>query len=166
MIEINGNALQQAAQAGMDEFIDVFIKAYRQALGGEPNAENMHLLNGSQHALLSYDILREEVNSGGFIQLIQNGYGPYILLNPFAKAMRQWGVNDLSKLMYKVREVYEANREDLEKERDDDAFMAMYEQYEVFDDFEEQFMDMEEMCTSLIAIYVDEHLEEFAKIIE
>ena len=42
----------------------------------------------------------------------------------------------------------------------------MYEQYEVFDDLEEQFMDMEEMVTATIAEYVDEHLEDFAEVIE
>ena len=53
---------------------------------------------------------------------------------------------------------------DLQKERTDDEFMAMYEQYEVFDDLEEQFMDMEEMVTATIAEYVDNHLEDFADI--
>ena len=53
----------------------------------------------------------------------------------------------------------------MEKERDDDEFMAMYEQYEAFDDLEEQFMDMEEYVTAKLAEYVDEHLDFFAEII-
>ena len=51
------------------------------------------------------------------------------------------------------------------KRNDDDEFMAMYEQYEVFDDLEEEFMDMEEFVTAKLAEYVDEHLEYFAEII-
>ena len=43
-------------------------------------------------------------------------------------------------------------------------FMAMYEQYEAFDDLEEAYMDMEERVTAQIAEYVDEHLEQFAGI--
>jgi hypothetical protein len=39
--------------------------------------------------------------------------------------------------------------------------MAMYEQYEAFDDLEEEFMDIEELETAHIAEYVDNHLEEF-----
>ena len=52
----------------------------------------------------------------------------------------------------------------IEKERNDEEFMAMYEQYEAFDDLEEQFMDMEELVTAQIAEYVDEHLDQFATI--
>jgi hypothetical protein len=54
----------------------------------------------------------------------------------------------------------------LEKERTDDEFMAMYEQYEAFDDLEEEFMDMEEFVTAKIAEYVDEHLEQFGEVVE
>ena len=60
---------------------------------------------------------------------------------------------------------YDENRADLEKDRDDEEFMAMYEQYEAFDELEEQFMDMEESVTARIAEYVDNHIEEFAEIV-
>lgn len=43
--------------------------------------------------------------------------------------------------------------------------MAMYEQYEAFDELEEQFMDMEESVTARVAEYVDNHIEEFAEIV-
>ena len=52
----------------------------------------------------------------------------------------------------------------MQKERTDEEFMAMYEQYEAFDDLEEQFMDMEEMITATIAEYVDEHIDDFASV--
>jgi len=164
MIEINDSALQEAALEGMDEFIQVFTNRYLEVLGGEMNAENMGLLTGEQHALLSYHIFRDEVLSGGFCQLIQNGYGGYIFDNPFAKAMRLWGAKDFSKLVYKAKEIFDANREELEKERDDEEFMAMYEQFEVFDEIEEDYFEMEELVTTQIAEYVDEHLELFAEI--
>ncbi len=163
---IKESDLQQAAALGMDEFIQVFTNKYREALGGEITAENMHLLNGEQHVLLSYQIFRDELMTGGFCQLIQNGYGGYIFDNPFAKAMRMWGLADLSKLIYKAKKIYDDNREDLEKERTEDEFMAMYEQYEVFDELEEEFLEMEELTTTLVAEYVDEHIEFFAKIIK
>lgn len=76
------------------------------------------------------------------------------------------GAEEFSKLVYKAKKIYDANRKDLEKERTDDEFMAMYEQYEAFDDLEEAYLDMEEQVTALVARYVDEHLELFAKIIK
>ena len=98
--------------------------------------------------------------------MIQNGYGGYIFDNPFAKVMRLWGADEFSKLIYKAKRIFDANRKNLEKERTDDEFMAMYEQYEAFDELEEVYLEMEEQVTALIASYVDEHLELFAKIIK
>lgn len=163
-IEVTDEALRKGAEEGMDGFLEVFIDRYLEVTGGEINSETMPLLNGHQHSLLGYHFFREEVNEGGFVQLIQNGYGPYIFDNPFAKAMRLFGAKNFSKLVYAAKEIYDANRKDLEKERNDEEFMAMYEQYEAFDDLEEQFMDMEELVTAQIAEYVDEHLDQFATI--
>lgn len=163
-IVVSDTDLRKAAESGADEFLKVFTDAYTAATGESIGAESMTLLNGMQHTLLAYHIFREEVDEGGFVQLIQNGYGPYIFLNPFAKAMRQMGMKDFSNLIYKAREIYEKNRADLEKDCSDEEFMAMYEQYEAFDELEEEFMDMEEELTSQIAGYVDEHLSEFAEI--
>ncbi len=163
-IRVKDEALQRGAEAGMDEFLKVFTDKYLEITGGVINAETMPLLNGYQHSLLGYHFFREEVLEGGFIQLIQNGYGPYIFDNPFAKAMRLFGAKDFSKLIYDAKKIYDAHREDLEKERTDEEFMAMYEQYEAFDDIEEAYMEMEEMVTAMIAEYVDEHLEQFAEI--
>jgi len=164
-IEISDAALRQGAEEGMDGFLQVFIDKYLEVTGGVINAETMPLLNGYQHSLLGYHILREELNVGGFVQLIQNGYGPYIFDNPFAKAMRLFGLKEFSKLIYSAKKIYDENKADLEKERDDDEFMAMYEQYEAFDEQEEEFMEMEEYVTAKLAEYVDEHIEQFATIV-
>ena len=145
--------------------MQVFIDKYLEVTGGVVNADTMPLLNGYQHTLLGYHFFREEVNEGGFVQLIQNGYGPYIFGNPFAKAMRLMGAKEFSKLIYAAQEIYIDHRKDLERECTDEEFMAMYEQYEVFDDLEEKFMDMEEQITAQIAEYVDQHLEQFALVV-
>ena len=165
MIEISDAALRKAAGEGMDAFIQVFTDKYREVIGGELAAETISLLTGEQHTLLAYQLFRKEVMDGGFCQLIQNGYGGYIFGNPFAKVMRLWGAEDFSKLVYKAKKIYDAHREDLERERTDDEFMAMYEQYEEFDDLEDEFLENEEEITALIASYVDEHLGLFARIV-
>ena len=165
-IEITDDALRKGAEEGMDGFLQVFIDKYLEVTGGTINVETMPLLNGHQHTLLGYHFFREEVNEGGFVQLIQNGYGPYIFDNPFAKAMRLMGLKEFSKLIYAAKEIYDANRKDLEKDCTDDEFMAMYEQYEPFDDLEEEFMESEEYITAKLAEYVDEHLEQFAVVVQ
>ena len=164
-ITVSDADLRKGAEEGMDAFLKVFTDKYLEVTGGEINAETMPMLNGYQHSLLGYHFFREEVLEGGFVQLIQNGYGPYIFENPFAKAMRLFGAKEFSKLVYDAKEIYDTNKEDLQKERTDDEFMAMYEQYEAFDDLEEKFMEMEEFVTATIAEYVDEHLADFAEVI-
>lgn len=166
MIQIKNNALATAAEKGMDEFLQVFIDAYLETIDGKLTAENMNKLNGSQHTLLAWHFFSTEMRDGGFVQLIQNGYGAYIFGNPFAKAMKQFGAVELGKLIYKAKEIYDPNKAELERETTEDEFNAMYVDFEVFDDLEEMYFDMEEHQTALIAAYVDDHISDFAEIIE
>ena len=86
----------KAANEGMDEFVNLFSNAILDSIGGSLTAENMAELSADQITLLAYIWLRDEVMDGGFVQLIHNGYGPFIFDNPFARAMKQWGLRDFS----------------------------------------------------------------------
>ena len=103
---------------------------------------------------------------GGFIQLIHNGYGPFIFLNPFAKAMRLWGARDFCNLIYEGRKLYEKYGEQLTCDCTDDEFMALYEQYEEFDELDDEFIDMEEAVTDIVAHYIDDHIGDFVTVVE
>lgn len=166
MIQIEESKIIAGAEQGMDAFLKVFTDAYLEALGGELNASNMDQLNGYQHVLMAFRYFTEEVNEGGFVQLFQNGYGGYIFDNPTAKALREMGASKLSKILYKAKEIYDRNREELEHDASEEEFMAMYEKFEVFDELEEKYMEIEEEETALIAQYVDDNIEDFAEIIK
>ena len=43
----------------------------------------------------------------------------------------------------------------------DDDFMALYEQLDMFDDFDDEFVSNEESYTEDVARYVDENILEF-----
>ena len=156
--------LQKAAMEGMDEFLGVFTKAIYDAIGGELTAENMGELNSDQLTLLSWDILHEELMDGGFVQLIYNGYGPFIFKNPFAKALRQWGLREPSKFIYDAHTLWLKHREKIEVELSDEEFMALFEQFPDFEDMDDKFIENEEAWTEEIAHYVDDHIERFATI--
>ncbi len=166
MIQISDKILANAAQQGMDEFLKVFTDAYLQTIGGEITAENMGLLNGYQHTLLAFRFFTDEVREGGFVQLIQNGYGGYVFDNPTAKALKMMGATGLSKILYKAKEIYDKHRTELERDTTEEEFMAMYEKFEQFDELEEKYMEIEEEQTALIAQYVDENLEDFAEVVK
>ncbi len=165
-VKINENEILKAASEGMDSFVTLFRNRILQCVGGEMNAESMQKLNADQITLLAYMIFRDEVMDGGFIQLIHNGYGPFIFLNPFAKAMRLWGAKDFSKLIYEGRKLFEKYQEELTKDCTDEDFMALYEQYAEFDDLDDEFMMCEEEVTEMVAHYIDEHIEDFALVVK
>ena len=156
--------LQQAAMEGMDAFLQVFVKATYDAIGSELTAETMQELNADQITLLAWNILHEEVMDGGFVQLIHNGYGPFIFKNPLAKALKLWDLKELSKLIYEAHTLWLKHREEIEKDCTDEEFMALFEQFPDFDDLDDQFVEHEEEWTEDIAHYVDDHLERFATI--
>lgn len=166
MIQIEESKIVEAAEKGMDEFLKIFTDAYLEALDGDITNDNINMLNGYQHTLLALRFFIEEVNEGGFVQLIQNGYGGYVLDNPTAKSLKLMGAKGFSKILYKAKDIYEKHRAELERETTEEEFMAMYEQFEQFDELEEKFFYIEEEETLIIAQYVDENIDDFAEIIK
>lgn len=121
-------------------------------IGGQLTNDNMNLLSLNEHCLLAYRYLRDEVMDGGFIQLIQNGYGPYVLLGPFPMLMKkEWGQKQFGQFLFDVAREYKAHRAELEADKSDDDFMAQYEQFEALNDYGDDYLDdYEETVTPAI----------------
>lgn len=164
--KVKDSDLRNAASAGMDEFLKVFTDAIMASVGGELTADTMAELNSDQITLLAYDILHNEVMDGGFVQLIYNGYGSFLFRNPFAKAIKGWGIDELASLVKKAGKLYFKYKNEIERECTDDEFMAMFEQYPEFDDLDDLFVENEETWTGMVACYVDEHIERFITVEE
>lgn len=164
--KVKDSDLRNAASAGMDEFLKVFTDAIMASVGGELTADTMAELNSDQITLLAYDILHNEVMDGGFVQLIYNGYGSFLFRNPFAKAIKGWGIDELASLVKKAGKLYFKYENEIERECTDDEFMAMFEQYPEFDDLDDLFVENEETWTGMVACYVDEHIERFVTVEE
>lgn len=164
--KVKDSDLRNAASAGMDEFLKVFTDAIMASVGGELTADTMAELNSDQITLLAYDILHNEVMDGGFVQLIYNGYGSFLFCNPFAKAIKGWGIDELASLVKKAGKLYFKYKNEIERECTDDEFMAMFEQYPEFDDLDDLFVENEETWTGMVACYVDEHIERFVTVEE
>lgn len=165
-IEVSEAALIAAAQQeGYDTFVNTIADAIKTAAGGELTAEALQTLTADQVTLWGFTLLHEEVMSGGFVQLIYNGYGPFVFLNPLAKALRLWGLKDLSKLLYDGRARYEKHGAAIaSQELSDDDFMALFEQYPDFDDLDDRFVESEEGYMQLVAEYLDQHLDRFVQV--
>lgn len=142
-------------------WLDYLYGQIVKAGGGSLTAGNMAALTTGQITLYAYKIFRDEMLEGGFCQLIQNGYGPFIFENPFARVLRLWGMKDLSKIVSKANDIYRKNKADLTRERTEDEFMAMYEDYEAFDKWEDDYIENEERYTEAFKDYVMAHPDEF-----
>ena len=131
-------------------------------IGGQLTDSNMNQLSLDEPCLLAYRYLRDEVMEGGFIQLIQNGYGPYVLLGPFPMLLKkEWGMKQFGQFLFDVAREYKIHRVELEADKSDDEFMAQYEQFETLNDYGDEYLDdYEEVVTPQIADYYKTHHNE------
>lgn len=164
-VTVRETDLQQAAQKGMDAYIQVFVEAIHEAVGEELTAETMSELTADQITLLAYCMLRDEVMDGGFVQLIHNGYGPFFYRNPFDKAVRAWGMADLCHLIRKTHDLYNLYHEELERDCTDEEFIALFEQHPEFDEYDDEFVENEERWTAIVANWVDDNISRFAHVV-
>lgn len=166
LVKIKDSALREASKNNADEFLNLIIESIKDASGNNLNADAFQKLNSDQITLWGYSILHEELMDGGFIQLIYNGYGPFFFDNPFAKAMRLWGLHDFSKILYKAKKIYDTNKDELTKPCSDQEFMARFEKFPDFDTLDDYFVEEEEDITNHIAHYVDENISNFIEIVD
>jgi len=163
-VQITDAQLRKAAESGMDDFVQLIADAINGSIGSL-TAETMSELNSDQLTLLAYMILRDEVMDGGFIQLIYNGYGGFIFHNPTDKALKLWGLDDLAQLLRRGRKLYDKHHESIERECTDEEFMSLFERFSEFDELDDSFVENEEQWSNMVAFYVDDHLDNFIKIV-
>ena len=128
-------------------------------IGGQLNESNMNMLSLNEHCLLAYRYLRDEVMEGGFIQMIQNGYGHYVLLGPFPMLLKkEWGMKQFGQFLFDVAREYKKHREELEADKSDEDFMAQYELFEILNDYGDDYLDdYEEIVTPQIVEHFKSH---------
>ena len=144
-------------------FIEWVTDGYLAAIGGGLTADNMDMLSAEQHAVLCYRYVLDEVMEGGFIQLILNGYAPYVLEGPFPMVVKkEWGMRDFSKLLYEVKKEYHKHQEELSQDMSDEEFMALYEQLEELNELGDDFLDEhQEEVTPAVAKMMVENLDKY-----
>lgn len=163
-VVINDGELRRAAAAGTDEFADAVGGAILRAVGGELTSAAMGRLTADQVTLLAWRMMRAELAQGGWVQLIHNGLGPFVFKNPLAKALKMWGLGELSKQIYDAHSLYTQHGQAIEAECSDDEFMALYERFSDFDRLDDCFVENEEQWAADIAHYVDDHLDRFVEV--
>ena len=130
-------------------------------------AEEMEKFSTEQVTLLAYLIFRREMLEGGLVQLIYNGYGPFLFRNPFAKILRSWGLKDFSRLVYDAAQLYGTYGSDIEgKDLSDEDFMALYEQFPEMEAVDDDFVETETAVSAEITNFVSRNPALFGIIVE
>ncbi len=165
-ISINKNQWEILSHQSL-KLIDFLESYFEEIISNGMNENTMREYNSQQITLIAYLTFRHEMLEGGMVQLIYNGYGPFIFLNPFAKALRQWGLKDFSNYIYDLRRLYETYRDGLEgKDLSEEDFMSLYEQHPKMELEDDEFIDMEPQISCEIANFVIQNQTEFGLVIE
>jgi hypothetical protein len=103
--------------------------------------------------------------NGGFIQLIQNGYGGYIFDSPFSETVKTWGAEEISKIVEDAKIIYSKYKKELEKETSLEEFSGLYSKIKDFEPLESKFYSVADKETENIKKYVEENLKEFCTVV-
>lgn len=145
------------------DFIKYVTDQYLEAVGGSLTAENMEMLSADQHSLLCYRYMLDEVMEGGFIQLVANGFAPYVLYGPFPYVVKkEWEMRDFSKLLYEAKSECRKHEERIMADMSIDDFMALYEELEDLNELGDEFLDeYQEKVSPAVAKMIVDNLQKY-----
>jgi tetratricopeptide (TPR) repeat protein len=128
------------------EYTDKYVKIVNKY----PNEKMTDYLNGSQITLLAYNFLYGQVTNGGFIQLVQNGYGKFVFNTPLSEIIKTWGAEKTGEIVEKANIIYEKYRKEFEEEKSLEEFSELYEKIKDFEQLEDEFYGIMDEETKII----------------
>ena len=146
------------------DFLFLFIDHYYETISSSQNEEIMNEFSAEQHTLLAFNSLYGQVTNGGFLQLIQNGYGSYVFDNPFSEHIKNWGALEMAKIVDDAKIIYDQHKDALEKETTIEEFSKMYDEYTDFEPLDDKFYEIMDDEVEIIRKYVEDNLSFFANV--
>ncbi len=162
--QISADALKEKqASTDIDDLYELLVTPLHEELYKRQTFDFFNELSPGQQLLISYDYVRSQVEQGGFIQLIQNGY---IGLLP---AMPAWlqvvGAHEMAQVLDNVLKIYVQHRDILGKERSVEEFALLYNEFKELEQSDADFIRLNEPTVRLIMDYAGHHPEEFAEVV-
>lgn len=148
------------------DYLYTILNKYYELDEAEPE-EFPNYLNNNQLVLFVHSALDREVNNGGFLQLIFNGYAEFVFEDFFIQSLRSWGAASTSDLLESikpaglqlVKELQNAGQFD--EQRSLEAFSNLAEEHSEFDKFDDTYYEINEAEVKAIRDYVAHHLSDF-----
>ena len=143
------------------DYLDVIREKYNALWAAEPQkfTENF---NDDQITLIFYGILYDQVQNGGFLQLIFNGYAPVIFSEPMVDGLKSWGAGPTAELIDSISAISlkvdgEIDKTSLE------SLSNSYSQYPEFEDYDQAFYKSD--GSEDVKDYVARHLSDFIMVV-
>ncbi len=105
-----------------------------------------------ERVALAFDYIRIQVDGGGFIQLIQNGYVS-LLLTTIEGLQEMQAAEKMVTILDDALKVYVLNVDELTKETSVDEFARLYSEFKEFEELEHRFEAEKEMTMVGIIAY-------------
>jgi hypothetical protein len=141
--------------------IILLAEKYYHLISSDTTGQIQQRMTAEQSVLLAYITMDNEVNNGGFIQLIENGFGSYIFDNHLSDYLREWGAADTADILDQARTIYLAKKNILEKEKTLEEFARLYQEHPDFEAIESRYYAIADTQRATIRDYISTHIALF-----
>jgi len=150
---------EKQASADSDDLYELLVTPLHEELYKRQTFDFFNDLSIGQQLLISYDYVRSQVEQGGFIQLIQNGY--IGLLPSMPGWLQVIGAQEMAQTLDNVLKIFVQHRDILSKERSVEEFALLYNEFKELEQSDSDFARFNEPTVRLILEYAGHHPEEF-----
>ena len=144
---------------------DLFFKlisSYYELLDNEIEERDF---TASQRTLMAFNILYGEITTGGFLELIKNGFCNYIFQSIFSETLKSWGAIEMAAIIDQARKIYLLKKVELETADTTQEIFEMYHQYPEFNILDKEFFKIMNSQADKIKRYIQHNIEEFAVVV-
>lgn len=120
-------------------YLDTILDKYFELWEEEPD-NVMDNFTDNQISLFFYGMLYTQVQNGGFLQLLFNGFADHIFESPLIDDLDDWGITDTTRVLKDIEErCLEVSEEIKEKGYSLETLSKNYELYPEFEKFDVMF---------------------------
>jgi hypothetical protein len=145
------------------DFLFLFVEKYQEII--DKDNSGINYLNNSQKTLLNFIHLNAQIASGGFIQLIKNGFGEIIFNKNFTETIKLWGVTRTAEFIEEGNEIYIKYKPEIENAETMDELNEIYKKTKAFETMDTIIYEIMEDEGGIIKKYIEENINEFAVIV-
>lgn len=122
----------------------------------------MQQLTDEQNTLMAYVYLDSQVQEGGFLQLIADGYGEYVFMNPLADSLRRWRIKLTPKIIDKAKTLYQQHGAEIEALAESQTNLDVIRaRFDVFEELDADYYDAVEDDMETAAAYIQANSDKF-----